>query len=184
MLFSQFGHADSDEYSVSIGYSADFCDITSNETCITHFDELTSSLFKKWGDSLPYNYFDDDYSDATNGLQNLYCAALSDHIGELKYAPVFYDNGIKLIDSYAEKHAVRDIKSYDNLRNMNSAVMNIPKFHQSWLINDKSVLKGVIFSGIANIFNDADVATNDDINGLKIKKKMKDSYKSNCIPLL
>lgn len=184
MSFSQFGHTDNDEYSVSIGYSADFCDATDPEICITYFDELTNSLFKKWGDSLPYNYFDVDYSDVMNGLQNLYCAALSDHVGELKYASVFYDNGMKLIDNYAEKHAVRDLKSYDNLRNMNSVVMNIPKFHQSWLINDKSVLKGVIFSSISNILNDANVATTRDIKGLNTKKRMQESYNMNCIPLL
>lgn len=184
MSFSQFGHTDTDEYSVSIGYSADFCDVTSHEICITHFDELTNGLFKKWGDGLPYNYFDDDYSDAINGLQNLYCAVLSDHIRELKYAPEFYDNGMKLIDSYTEKHAVRDLKSYDDLRNFNSIVGSIPNFHQSWLVNDKNVLKGIIFSGISNVFNDADVATDGDMKRIKIKKKMKDSYASNCIPLL
>lgn len=184
MSFSQFGHTDTDEYSVSIGYSADFCDVTSSEICITHFDELTNGLFKKWGNGLPYNYFDDDYSDVNNGLQNLYCAALSDQIMELKYAPIFYDNGMEFIDSYAEKYAVRDLKSYNNLRNMSSAISNIPKLHHSWLVNDKNVLKGVIFSGISNVINDADVATDEDIKRIKIKKKMKDSYESNCIPLL
>ncbi|EHU2818852.1 TPA: hypothetical protein ACJETU_001060 [Acinetobacter baumannii] len=182
--FGQFVHADSDEYSVAVGYSADFCDISSNETCITHFDELTNSLFKKWGDSLPYNYFEDDHYNANIGLQNLYCAALSDHIRELKYAPIFFDNGMKFIDDYAAKHAVRESKSYDDLRNMNSTNINIPKYHQSWLINDKNILKGVIFSGISNILNDADVATDGDLKRLKIKKKMKESYDSNCMPLL
>ncbi|AZP28431.1 hypothetical protein KWE42_16140 [Acinetobacter pittii] len=182
--FCQFGHADTKEYDVSIGYVADYCDTTSDEICSTYFDELTSGLFKKLGDGLPYNYFDDDYFNATTGLQNLYCAALSDHIKELKHAPIFFDNGMKFIDKYAAKHAVRELKSYDDLRNMNSAIMNIPKFHQSWLINDKNVLKGVIFSGISNILNDADVATDGDIKGTKIKNKMRESYDINCTPLL
>ena len=93
MSFSQFGHTDTDEYSVSIGYSADFCDVTSPEICITHFDELTNSLFKKWGNGIPYNYFDDDYSDAINVI----CAELAGdfHLG---YARQLTDKSSLLFD--------------------------------------------------------------------------------------
>ena len=184
ILFGQIGHAGTEEYSVSAGYSADFCDDADNEICITHFDELTNGLFKEWGDGLPYGYFDDENFNVTSGLQNLYCAALSDHIGELKYAPVFYDNGMKLIDNYTKRIAVRDSNSHSSLLNTRTELRIIPKFYQSHLINDKNILKGSIFSGISNILNDADIATDGDIKRIKIEKKMKDLYKNNCLPLL
>lgn len=184
VLFSQFGHAEMEEYEVSIGYSSDYCDDKDDQICITHFDELTNSLFKDegWG-GFSFSSYDGDIYNSTLGLQYLYCAALSEHVGEYKNAPIFYDRGMDFIDEYARKFAIRDVSFENYKRNLNPMTGKIPRFYQSWLVDDKDVLKGIIFSSISNVFERADIMTDGDIHKTAIKKKMSNSFVKNCMPL-
>ena len=176
-VFCQSVDANTDDYSMYAGYSADFCDSSDGAICVTHFDELTRGLFKKWGDGIPLSYFDDKYSTALSGLQNFYCAALSDHVNKYKYASIFYDKGMVLIDEYARNNAIRSTNPYKNLDSLTGI---IPKFYKSRLINNKEVLKGSVFTSISNVIDTVDVMTEGDMNKSKIKNKMEKSYIENC----
>lgn len=148
-----------------------------NVNCNSNFEELTNNLFKESIQTvLPLNISEDLYS-PIQGEKFLYCSILSDHIYLSKEAEFFYDKGMALLEGYTKKYAVRDVKSYEDLRNINPVTSNIPFFHQAFTIDNKDVLKGVVFESIARIIREEESERPNNIN-LKI------SFTKNCEPLL
>jgi len=58
---------------------------------------------------------------------------------------------MSLLDQYSENHAIRDVNSYDENLHYSLLSNSIPYYHQSWLINNKETLKGMIFNSIYKI---------------------------------
>lgn len=172
------------DYVVSVGIEADTCsDVPKGVECSTHFDVLTDGLFKDdWIGG--FGSFHLDYNDAILGEQMLYCAILSDYVRKYENSPKFYDQGMQLLDKYTTDYAVRDLKSYYDLRNRNPITDKLPLFHQSWLINNKDVLKGVMFVSMEQVFIGASAITKEDPYGKKINKKFNSLYNDKCVPLL
>lgn len=176
---SSISYANQD-YSVSVGYEADVCsDVPDGVECVTYFDILTNGLFKdEWGDR--FGTFHLDYYDAILGEQKLYCAILSDYVRKYENAPKFYDDGMKLLDKYTSDYAVRDLRSYADLRNRNPVTDTLPHFHQSWLIDNKDVLKGIMFASMSKVFSGADAITKEDPYKKKIQKNLISYMKINA----
>lgn len=127
--------------------------VSADEHLIKPFEDLTTQLFQTpriWGWNLDAEISNTE-NNAVDGAQYLYCASVADFLAKKKDAPRFYDKGMLLLDQYSENHAVRDVKAYDKGLHYSFLSNSIPYYHQSWLINNKETLKGVIFNSIHKI---------------------------------
>ena len=127
--------------------------VSAGEKTIKPFEDLTTQLFstpRVWGWNLDTEISDSE-NDAIDGAQYLYCASVADFLAKTQDAPKFYDKGMSLLDQYSEYHAVRDVKAYDKGLHYSFLSNSIPYYHQSWLINNKETLKGIIFNSIHKI---------------------------------
>lgn len=127
-----------------------------HEVEINAFKDLTFNLFES--EQLDYSFLDgvpisEVEEKALNGGQYLYCSIVADKLFKVDVAPKFYDVGMVLLDDYATKYAVRDKSAYETLKYSTYFSSKIPMFNQSFLINDKQILKGIIFEKIDRIIN-------------------------------
>ncbi|MGQ1326739.1 hypothetical protein ACT4ZY_06740 [Acinetobacter baumannii] len=168
LTFSGIVHA---EDSYAFGYEID------------NFDKLTEFLFdsdrSNWV-SL-YRTESDAESKAMDGAKYLYCASIADYLALIDDAPKFYDIGMQLLDDYATEHAKRDTEFNESIEN-HSSIYNGIYYKQSWLINDKNVLKGIIFNTIYEVVDKE--FYKDNLIGNKDKKvNFKNIYSNKCKPL-
>ena len=127
--------------------------IIAGERSIKSFEDLTTQLFhtpRIWEWNIDYEIFDTE-NKAINGAQYLYCASVADFLAKVQDAPKFYDKGMAFLEKYSQYHAIRDVNAYDKALHYSFFSNNIPYYHQSWLIDNKETLKGVIFNSIYKI---------------------------------
>lgn len=122
---------------------------------ITPFDELTNSIFKDEYLTGPFHIpvSEVEYR-AFTGSKYLYCSVVADFIRKNDKAADWYDRGMILVDDYVKTYAIRDTEAYKTLRYKTSFSSSIPFYHQTWLIDDKDILKGVIFNSIYRVLSD------------------------------
>lgn len=142
------------------------------------FDSLTRNLFEKeLVDSsvivgLPLS--ENDYK-SVEGARKLYCASIADFTGNFEDGKKRYDEGMNLLNDFARRHSIRDKYLYSKPR---PYLFNLINFNQSWLIDDKEQLKGMIFYKINKIIEDDYYLT--DPLGKKGKIKFNLIYEKYC----
>ncbi|MEG0487865.1 MAG: hypothetical protein RR575_07995 [Acinetobacter sp.] len=106
-------------------------------------------------------FFSDDEEKAFIALEYFYCSMLSDSIDAKDRAERFYNKGMSFLDDYAEKHARRNMEKYNTLEDRTGITEILGDFyHQPWFINDKNILKGMMFEHLRNRMNMADLRKN------------------------
>lgn len=132
-------------------------DIYAYKEALKPFESLTFSLFDS--DRLDHSFLagiqvSEIEDKALDGGKYLYCSIIADYLFKIEDAPKLYDKGMALLDDYVAKHATRDSGASETLKNYTFFSKSIPTFHQSWLINDKQILKGIIFENIYKTINE------------------------------
>lgn len=117
---------------------------------------------------------------AVNGGQYLYCAIIADYLGGYDDAIRLYDMALFVLDEFAELHAIRDMDLQIN-QNQGFLLNSIPEFQKSWLINDKSVLKGAIFEAMLRIIDNE--FYRDNPLGKKQASNFYEIYRTRCSDL-
>jgi len=106
-------------------------------------------------------FFSDDEEKAFIALEYFYCSMLSDSADSKDRAEIFYNKGMSFLDDYAEKHARRDMEKYDTLEDRTGVTAILGDFyHQPWFINNKNILKGMMFEHLRNRMDMADPRKN------------------------
>ena len=123
-----------------------FAEDIKNETLQSIADEIFSE-YQPTLMSLPT----EEEDMAMIGTQYLYCAVASDILNEKENAENFYLKGMNFLDGYAAKHAYSNPKKYETLEDRTIVSSRVGTFfHHYWFINNKDVLKGMLFAHLAN----------------------------------
>ena len=115
-------------------------------------DSIANDIFQESELSFAYIPSESEYK-ALNGLQYLYCSISADILFEKKKSEYFYIKGMEFLDDYAKEHAISNDTKYETLESSTAVTDRLGAFRQPWYINNKGILKGMMFEYLDNRVN-------------------------------
>lgn len=125
--------------------------LVSSITFAESLDSIANDVFQEFEVSFAHIPSESEYK-AFNGLQYLYCSSSADILLEKEKAEYFYIKGMAFLDNYAKEHTISDHKKYETLVS-STAVTSRLGFRQPWYIDNKDILKGMMFEYLDNRVN-------------------------------
>lgn len=115
-------------------------------------DSIADDIFQEIELSFNYVPSESDYK-ALSGLQYLYCSISADILLEKEKSKYFYIKGMAFLDDYAKEHAISNDKKYETLESSTAITDRLGIFRQLWYIDNKDILKGMMFEHLDNRVN-------------------------------
>ena len=115
-------------------------------------DSIADEIFQEIEPTSNYFPSESDYK-ALSGLQYLYCSISADILLEKEKSKYFYAKGMAFLDDYAKEHAISNDKKYETLESSTAITDRLGVFRQPWYIDNKDILKGMMFEYLDNRVN-------------------------------